>query len=105
MTIKQNLLAGTTTLVLLAPSFVHAETVETRIVKLELQCGYPGKATAEKLYDEMDFQRATQAFIGALPAVGFHALDLAHLNSLGAKDGDVVLRSAGVSPNPTILGD
>lgn len=38
------------------------------------------KATAEKLYDEMDFQRATQAFIWALPAVGFHALHLAHLN-------------------------
>lgn len=51
---------------LLAPISIvpaaHAQTqtVETRIGKLDLDVGYPTKATAEKLYDEMDFQRATQ---------------------------------------------
>ncbi len=39
----------------------------------------------------MDFQRATQPFIWALPAVGFRALHLAHFKTFGAKDGDVVL--------------
>jgi hypothetical protein len=40
----------------------------------------------------MDFQRATQAFIWALPAVGFHnSLHLAHRNIFGAQDGEVVL--------------
>src|SRR5262245_17897193 len=72
-----------------APSY--AETVDTRIGKLEVENGYPTKATAKKLFDEMDFQRATQAFLWALPAVGFHGLHLAHLNTFGAKDGDVVL--------------
>jgi hypothetical protein len=69
----------------------QVQSVDTRIGKVELDVGYPTKATAEKLYNEMDFQRATQAFIWALPAVGFHALHLAHLNSFDAKNGDVVL--------------
>jgi hypothetical protein len=76
--------------IILAAS-AQAQMVDTRIGKLDLDVGYPSKATVEKLYDEMDFQRATQAFIWALPAVGFHALHLAHLNSFSAKDGEVIL--------------
>jgi hypothetical protein len=85
------------------------QTVQTRIGKIELQNGYPSEESAEKLYDEMDFQRATQAYIWALPAVGFHALHVAHLNSFGAKDGDVVLyqdqrdKSGMLTPNLTTL--
>jgi hypothetical protein len=44
--------------------------VETRLGKLELTDGYPTEATAKKLYDDIDFQRACQAYIWALPAVG-----------------------------------
>lgn len=90
-------------------TLAQAQTVDTRVGKLELQVGYPSKATAEKLYDEMDFQRATQAFIWALPAVGFHALHLAHLNSFGAKDGEIVLyqdlkdKAGMLTPNITTL--
>ena len=92
MTIKHFLLAGTGALAFLAACPLSlAQTVDTRIGKLELQAGYPSKATVEKLFDEMDFQRATQAFIWALPAVGFHGLHLAHKNIFGAKDGEVVL--------------
>jgi TQXA domain-containing protein len=92
MTMKHAILAGTAALALLAPSAqAPAQTLDTRIGKLELENGYPNKATAEKLFDEMDFQRATQAFIWALPAVGFHGLHLAHKNTFGAKDGEVVL--------------
>src|SRR5262245_8156827 len=91
MTLKSLLLTTTTAIATIAPSFAPAETVDTRLGKLELQAGYPSKATAERLFDEMDFQRATQAFIWALPAVGFHGLHLAHKNTFGAKDGDVVL--------------
>src|SRR5262245_4360053 len=85
------LFAGSAALALLAPSATLAQSVDSRIGRLELQAGYPSKATAEKLFDEMDFQRATQAFIWALPAVGFHGLHQAHLRTFGAKDGDVVL--------------
>ena len=41
----------------------ETQTVDSWIGRLELQDGYPSKSTVEKLYDEMDFQRATQAFI------------------------------------------
>jgi len=90
--IKHILFSGTAALALLAASAIaYAQSVDTRIGKLELQNGYPSKAAVEKLYDEMDFQRATQAFIWALPAVDFHGLHLAHRNTFGAKDGEVVL--------------
>jgi hypothetical protein len=110
MTVKSVLFTGTAEFTLLiAPSFVGAETIDTRVGKLELDIGYPTKATAEQLYDVMDFQRATQAFIWALPAVSFHALHLAHLNSFGAKDGEVVLyrdlkdKAGMLTPNITTL--
>ena len=61
MTTKQFLFATTAIALLVAPVFAQAETVNTRIGTLELQAGYPSKETAEKLFDEMDFQRATQA--------------------------------------------
>jgi len=94
---------------LISSSSTQAQSIDTRIGRLYLDAGYPTKVTAQKLYDEMDFQRATQAFIWALPAVGFHALHLAHLNSFGAKDGDVVLyqslkdKSGMLTPNITTL--
>jgi hypothetical protein len=94
---------------LLAPSFAPAETLDTRVGKVELQAGYPSRASAEKLFDEMDFQRATQAFIWALPAVGFHGLHLAQRDTFGAKDGDVVLyetlkdKAGMLTPNLTTL--
>jgi hypothetical protein len=109
MRIDRILLGTTAVAFALAAGVARAETADTRIGKLELDLGYPSKSTAEKLYDEMDFQRATQAFIWAMPAVGFHALHLAHLNTFGAKDGDVVLyqdqkdKSGMLTPNLTTL--
>lgn len=110
MAMKGSLLANAAALLLLtAPSLTRAETVDTHIGKLELQVGYPSTEAAAKLFDEMDFQRATQAFIWALPAVGFQALHVAQLNSFGAKDGDVTLfrdlkdKEGMLTPNITTL--
>src|SRR5262245_6910705 len=110
MILKHSLLACTAALTLLAASsLVQAQTVDTRIGKLELEAGYPSKETAEKLFDEMDFQRATQAYIWALPAVGFQGLHRAHLDTFGAKDGEVVLyqdlkdKAGMLTPNLTTL--
>jgi len=77
--------------IVLAGGVLAGETVDTRLGKLELENGYPSRAAIEKLYDEMDFQRATQAYIWALPAVGFHGLHVAHLKTFGAKDGEIVV--------------
>lgn len=44
-------------------------TVETRVGTLEFVNGYPSDETIDKLYNEMDFQRAVQAYIWGLPMV------------------------------------
>jgi hypothetical protein len=38
-------------------------TVNSRIGELTFDSGYPTEATARKLYDELDFQRAVQAYL------------------------------------------
>jgi hypothetical protein len=42
-------------------------TVESRLGKLELKNGFPTEETVAKLYDDLDFQRACEAYIWALP--------------------------------------
>jgi len=44
-------------------------TVKTRIGELKFEMGYPSDATIKKLYSELDFQRAVQAYLWALPLV------------------------------------
>ena len=44
-------------------------TVSTRIGSLEFISGYPSDATIKKLYNELDFQRAVQVYLWALPLV------------------------------------
>jgi hypothetical protein len=110
MTMRDFVFAGAAVLVLLGTlSVTQAETVDTRIGKIDLEAGYPSKASVDKLFDEMDFQRATQAFIWALPAVGFHGLHRAQRDTFGAKDGEVVLyqtlkdKAGMLTPNLTTL--
>jgi hypothetical protein len=44
-------------------------TVESRIGPLEIKNGFPTDETVTKLYDALDYQRACQAYIWALPYV------------------------------------
>ena len=45
-----------------------ADKIETNFGTLEFVGGsFPTAASAEKIYDELDLQRATQAFTGLLP--------------------------------------
>jgi hypothetical protein len=48
------------------------ETKDTRIGKLNFESGYPSDDAVQKLYDEMDFQRACQAYLWGIPAVGLN---------------------------------
>lgn len=45
------------------------DTVETRLGTLKLTDGFPSKETADLLFDNLDFQRAVQSYLLALPAV------------------------------------
>ena len=51
------------------PGVASPDKVETRLGTLNFFDGFPDKASVEKLYDNLDFQRAVQAYLLALPPV------------------------------------
>ncbi len=59
-------------------------TVKTRIGKLKFVNGYPSDETIVKLYDELDFQRAVQAYLWGLPMVEMAEWRRAHIETFGA---------------------
>jgi hypothetical protein len=66
------------------------ETKDTRIGKLTFESGYPSRETTSKLYDEMDFQRACQAYLWGIPAVGINEWRKAHFDVFKAKNGEML---------------
>jgi hypothetical protein len=88
---------------------VTHETIASRFGDLVLENGYPTPSTVSLLYDTMDFHRATQAYIWALPAVGFKANYDAQAKTLGTPNGDVLLyrdladKAGMLTPNVTTL--
>jgi hypothetical protein len=73
-------------------------TVDTRIGPIELQCDYPSGASVQKLYDELDFQRAVQAYIWATPLVSCEALRLANKRDWGVDFNDVSIVNGYTTP-------
>jgi hypothetical protein len=69
----------------------QAQTADTPIGKLDFELGVPTKETVTKLYDAMDFQRASQLYLWALPAVGFEQCRVAVESTTGALPGDVAI--------------
>lgn len=53
----------------LPPGIASPAKVETRLGTLNFFDGFPDNPTAEKLFDNLDFQRAVQAYLLAIPAV------------------------------------
>jgi hypothetical protein len=82
------------------------QTVDTRIGKLGFELGVPTQVTVKNLYDQMDFQRACQLYIWALPLVEFgNLLDILE-GTTGAKPGDLTIytgneQSVFLTPNAT----
>lgn len=74
----------------ISASAVAQETVDTRIGKLTFESGYPSQESVTKLYDEMDFQRASQAYLWGIPAVGLNEWRKAHFNVFKAKNGEML---------------
>jgi hypothetical protein len=74
----------------ISTSALGQETIDTRVGKLTFESGYPSQETVAKLYDEMDFQRATQAYVWGIPAVGIAEWRLAHRDVLKAKNGEML---------------
>ena len=55
-------------------SITTPDTVETRLGTLRFFDGLPDEVTVQTVYDNLDFQRAVQAFLTALPAAALHAM-------------------------------
>jgi hypothetical protein len=47
-----------------------------RVGSLRYELGFPTHETSQKLFDEMDFQRAVQCYLWAYPAVSFESIRL-----------------------------
>jgi len=69
----------------------NAQAVDTRIGELKYENGYPTEETSRKLYDEMDFQRASQAYLWSVPAVNFASIRAGWFRDLGATYNDIIL--------------
>src|SRR5262245_59405270 len=70
----------------------QVQTVGTPIGDVKLQFGLPANSDEERrIYDQMDFQRATQTYIWAIPFVAMAQWKYAHLNEIGAAELETVL--------------
>lgn len=70
------------------------ETVKTRIGDLnfthDFESGYPTDETIVALFNEIDFQRACQAYIWSIPFISFAQWRYAYQETLGAENGQIV---------------
>jgi len=65
---------------------------ETRSGVLEFEAnGYPTDATVRRMEEEIDYQRAVQAYIHYIPAVAMMQWRNAHFGPLGGKAGDLIV--------------
>lgn len=87
---------------LLNPVPVFAEQLDTHMGKLEFQSGYPTKKTAQELYDELDFQRAVQVYLWALPMASYGAMADAH-KKMGANDHTVLVADKSAEQQQLVL--
>jgi hypothetical protein len=81
---------------------VSAQTIDTRIGKLIFESGYPTDETVQKLYDELDFQRAVQAYLWALPMASYGAMADAH-KALGTNSHTVIVADKSAEQQQLIL--
>ena len=65
-------------------------TVNSRLGKLELNNGFPTEATVKKLYDDIDFQRASQAYLWGLPLIAMVQWQANSATKFGAGNLDYV---------------
>jgi hypothetical protein len=74
----------------LAQALPTTGTLESRLGTLELIHGFPSDATVKKLYDDLDFQRACQAYLWALPYMAMAEWQRQQRETFGAGELDYV---------------
>ena len=74
------------------PSISTPDNVETRFGTLEFKDGVPNAATADKIFDTVDFSYAYRAFMDNMRGVSIHALAKG-MRDIGVKDNEVLVFS------------
>jgi hypothetical protein len=87
---KPTIMIATFCLLSLFAASSRAETMQTRFGNLAFTSGYPTKETVQKLYEELDFQRAVQAYLWALPMASYGAMADEHIR-LGCTSSAVLI--------------
>ncbi len=80
------------------------DKMKTRYGTLEFPGGYPTEETVQKVYDEMDLQRATQLYLDMYPALSSHGLMKGWVRDLGMRDSsDIMVTANRLDSTPLIL--
>ena len=74
------------------PSITTPDRVESRIGTLEFKDGAPSQATLDKVYDNLDFTHAYEAFVNTMQGVNAAALRKGFLD-IGVKDNEILVFS------------
>jgi hypothetical protein len=86
------------------PNATVPDNVEVpHVGALQYELGFPNPETSRKLFDEMDFQRAVQAYLWAYPAVSFESIRLVFQNDLGIGLNDMGIADNFVGPESVWL--
>jgi hypothetical protein len=105
-------LAAVITGALILPSALAQtpDSVQTRAGTLNFERGYPTPETTQKAFDEMDYQRAVQAYLWAYPAVSFEFIRIGTNRDLGADFNDLIIadnyadpKGVWLTPNDTTI--
>lgn len=88
-----------------AGSFKPAsDTMDTNFGKLKFPGGYPTEVTVQKVYDELDLQRATQLYLDMYPALSAHGLMKGWVRDYGMKNSsDILVTADRLDSTPLIL--
>ena len=65
--------------------------MKTRLGTLTFKQGFPTEETTQKLFDEIDYQRAVQAYLWAYPAVSFESIRIGIKRDLGVDLNDLII--------------
>ena len=86
------------------PNATVPDSVEVpRVGALRYELGFPTPESSRKLFDEMDFQRAVQAYLWGYPAVSFESIRVTAKRDLGIDYNDFGIADNFVDPKSVWL--
>lgn len=94
--------AQTGTAALPASILTPDQVATSRLGDFRFRDGVPDAATADKLYDYLDFSRGVDSYLNGLPGVSLYAIRQG-FRDVGVKDGDVLLFSRLMDSNSLFL--